>query len=148
MNVEFHYDFGSPNAYHSHQVIKGIEARTGVAFNYVPILLGGVHKLTNNQSPMAAFGNVKGKLDYQRRETQRFMKWNGIDKFIFNSNFPIMTIAINIYERSGLTETEVLIEDALNQGLLQSAMLIALGVVILELRRLNQIFAGEPEKDA
>ena len=94
MNVEFHYDFGSPNAYHSHQVIKGIEARTGITFNYVPILLGGVHKLTNNQSPMAAFGAVKGKLDYQRRETQRFMKWNGVDKFIFNSNFPVMTIAI------------------------------------------------------
>ena len=56
----------------------------------------------------------------------------------------LMTIAVNIYERSGLTETEVLIEDALNQGMLQSAMLIALGVVILELRRLNHIFASGP----
>ena len=94
MNVEFHYDFGSPNAYHSHQVIKGIEARTGVAFDYVPILLGGVHKLTNNKSPMAAFGDVKGKLDYMRMDTARFMKRHGIDKFTFNSNFPVMTIAI------------------------------------------------------
>ena len=59
----------------------------------------------------------------------------------------LMTVAINIYERSGLTETEVLIEDALNQGMLQSAMLIALGVIILELRRLNQIFSFEPETD-
>lgn len=94
MNPEFHYDFGSPNAYHSHQVIKGIEARTGVHFDYVPILLGGVHKLTNNKSPMAAFGDVKGKLDYMRVDTARFMKRHGIDKFRFNSNFPVMTIAI------------------------------------------------------
>lgn len=94
MKVQFHYDFGSPNAYHSHQVIKGIEARTGIHFDYVPILLGGVHKLTNNKSPMAAFGDVKGKLDYMRADTARFMKRNGIDKFQFNSNFPVMTIAI------------------------------------------------------
>ena len=29
-------------------VIPGIEERTGVAFEYVPVLLGGVFKLTNN----------------------------------------------------------------------------------------------------
>lgn len=59
----------------------------------------------------------------------------------------ILTVVINIYERSGLSETEVLIEDALNQGMLQSAMLIALGVVILELRRLNQNLTPEPRND-
>ena len=32
MNVEFHYDFGSPNAYLAHLVIPAIERRTGVAF--------------------------------------------------------------------------------------------------------------------
>ena len=51
MNVEFHFDFGSPNAYLSHKVVPQIEQRTGVKFEYVPILLGGVFKLTNNRSP-------------------------------------------------------------------------------------------------
>ena len=42
MSVEFHFDFGSPNAYLSHLVIAGIEERTGATFEYVPVLLGGV----------------------------------------------------------------------------------------------------------
>jgi len=41
VTVEFHFDFGSPNAYLSHLVLPGIEKRTGVKFEYVPILLGG-----------------------------------------------------------------------------------------------------------
>ena len=52
--VEFHFDFGSPNAYFAHKVIPAIEQRTGAKFAYVPILLGGVFKLTNNQPPMVA----------------------------------------------------------------------------------------------
>ena len=44
--VEFHFDFGSPNAYLAHLVIPEIERRTGAKFDYVPILLGGVFKLT------------------------------------------------------------------------------------------------------
>ena len=58
--LEFHFDFGSPNAYLAHRVIPAIAARTGAAFTYVPVLLGGVFKLTNNQPPMMQF---KGLLD-------------------------------------------------------------------------------------
>ena len=50
-SVEFHFDVGSPNAYLAHRVIPAIEARTGAEFRYVPILLGGVFKATNNRSP-------------------------------------------------------------------------------------------------
>jgi 2-hydroxychromene-2-carboxylate isomerase len=39
-SVEFHFDFGSPNAYLSHLVIPDIERRTGAKFVYVPVLLG------------------------------------------------------------------------------------------------------------
>ena len=45
IKVEFHFDFGSPNAYLSHLVIPRIESRTGVKFEYVPVLLGGVFRL-------------------------------------------------------------------------------------------------------
>ena len=54
--VEFLFDFGSPNAYLSHRVIPAIEARTGARFAYVPVLLGGLFKLTGNQPPTIAFG--------------------------------------------------------------------------------------------
>ena len=33
--VEFHFDFGSPNAYLAHKLILGIEQRSGAAFVYV-----------------------------------------------------------------------------------------------------------------
>jgi 2-hydroxychromene-2-carboxylate isomerase len=39
--VEFHFDFGSPNAYLAHLVIPEIEQRTGAKFEYMPVLLGG-----------------------------------------------------------------------------------------------------------
>ena len=59
--VEFHFDFGSQNAYLAHKVLPAIEERTGIGFGYVPILLGGVFKLTNNQPPMVQFKDVKAK---------------------------------------------------------------------------------------
>ena len=69
-NVLFYFDFGSPNAYLAHKVIPAIEQRTGARFDYVPILLGGVFKLTNNRSPMETFGEVKNKLAYEARQTK------------------------------------------------------------------------------
>jgi 2-hydroxychromene-2-carboxylate isomerase len=93
-NVEFHYDFGSPNAYFAHRVIPSIEQRTGAKFAYVPILLGGVFKLTNNASPMVQFKDVKNKLEYGRLESKRFMRKHGIDRFKMNPSFPVNTIQI------------------------------------------------------
>ena len=92
--VEFHFDFGSPNAYFSHRVIPGIEQRTGAKFAYVPILLGGVFKLTNNASPMVQFKGVKNKLEYQALETQRFIRKHGLAKFAMNPHFPVNTVQI------------------------------------------------------
>jgi 2-hydroxychromene-2-carboxylate isomerase len=92
--VQFHFDFGSPNAYLAHKVIPGIEARTGAKFEYVPILLGGVFKLTNNKPPMLAFGEVKGKLAYEQRETERFIKRHAITAFKFNPHFPVNTLQL------------------------------------------------------
>ena len=92
--VEFHFDFGSPNAYLAHRVIPQIEARTGAKFEYVPVLLGGVFKLTGNRSPAEAFAGVKNKLEYQRLETARFVKRHGIEDFRPNPFFPVNTLAI------------------------------------------------------
>jgi 2-hydroxychromene-2-carboxylate isomerase len=75
-------------------VIPGIERRTGVTFAYVPILLGGVFKLTNNQPPMVQFKDVKGKWAYQRREIERFIRKHGLTAFKLNPHFPVNTVQI------------------------------------------------------
>ncbi|HEX4861288.1 MAG TPA: DsbA family protein, partial [Rhizomicrobium sp.] len=92
--VQFLFDFGSPNAYLAHKVVPEIEARTGAKFEYVPILLGGVFKLTNNKPPMLAFGEVKGKLAYEQRETERFIRRHHITSYKFNPHFPVNTLAL------------------------------------------------------
>ena len=93
-NVEFHFDFGSPNAYLAHLVIPQIEARTGAKFDYVPVLLGGVFKLTGNRSPAEAFAGIKNKPEYERLETERFLWRYGITKFRRNPFFPVNTLTL------------------------------------------------------
>ena len=107
--VEFHFDFGSPNAYLSHLVIPSIERRTGAKFEYIPVLLGGVFKLTNNRSPMESNAGIKNKMEYQQLETKRFIDRHGIKNFRMNPFFPVNTLmmmrgavaaqSMNIFER-------------------------------------------------
>ena len=92
--VEFHFDFGSPNAFLSHLVIPEIEKRTGVKFDYVPVLLGGVFKLTNNRSPAESLAGIKNKPDYERLETARFVRRHGITRFKSNPFFPVNTLVM------------------------------------------------------
>ena len=86
ITAEFHFDFGSPNAYLSHLVIPEIEQRTGVKFEYVPILLGGVFKLTNNRSPAESLVGIKNKPEYERIEMNRFLRRHGITRFQSNGH--------------------------------------------------------------
>jgi 2-hydroxychromene-2-carboxylate isomerase len=92
--VEFHFDFGSPNAYLAHKLILGIEQRSGAAFVYVPVLLGGVFKLTNNVAPLVQFKDVKNKLAYQQLEMRRFIERHGLTQFQWNPHFPVNTVQI------------------------------------------------------
>ena len=92
--VEFHFDFGSPNAYLAHLVVPEIEKRTGAKFEYVPILLGGVFKLTNNRSPAESMRGIKNRLEYEELERQRFVRRHAITRFTFNPFFPVNTLVI------------------------------------------------------
>jgi 2-hydroxychromene-2-carboxylate isomerase len=94
VKVEFLFDFGSPNAYLCHKLIPAIEARTGAKFDYVPILLGGLFKLTNNRSPAEAFAGIPNKQAYDRLEMQRFIAKHGLTRFKFNPFFPVNTLKI------------------------------------------------------
>ena len=93
-SVKFLFDFGSPNAYLCHQVIPAIEARTGVTFEYVPILLGGLFKLSNNRSPAEAFGEIPNKRAYDQLEVRRFIARHGLSRFQANPHFPVNTLKI------------------------------------------------------
>ena len=108
MKVDFIFDIASPNAYFCHQLIPGFEERTGVKFNYVPCLLGGIMKLSCNQLPFVAFADIKNKNNYQFIEIERFIKQHKLDKYKFNSNFPQNTVNV---QRGALAAQELGIFD-------------------------------------
>lgn len=93
-NAEFHFDFGSPNAYLCHKVLPALEARTGVKIEYVPVLLGGLFKLANNRSPAEAFAGIPNKQAYDRLEVQRFIDRHGLHAYRRNPFFPVNTLKI------------------------------------------------------
>ena len=94
LKVEFQFDFGSPNAYLAEYAIPGIEKRTGVKFDYVPVLLGGIYKATNNMSPSDSLRGIKNKPEFNALETERFLRKYGITKFKQNPFFPVNTLTL------------------------------------------------------
>jgi len=92
--LEFYFDFGSPNAYLCHHALKPLIARTGATLVYKPALLGGIFKATNNQPPMMAFKDIKGKMAYEQTEFVRFVRKHDLAKFTFNSHFPVNTLLL------------------------------------------------------
>lgn len=92
--LDFIVDFGSPNAYLAYKALPPILQRTGAALNVIPCLLGGIFKATGNQAPMLAFHGIKGKLEYDRLEIERFIRRHGLDKFSFNPHFPVNTLML------------------------------------------------------
>ncbi|WP_316398898.1 2-hydroxychromene-2-carboxylate isomerase [Bradyrhizobium sp. 33ap4] len=94
LKVEFHFDFGSPNAYLAELALPSIEKRTGVKFDYVPVLLGGVYKATGNMSPGESLRGIKNKPEYNALETERFLRRHNITKFTTNPFFPVNTLAL------------------------------------------------------
>ena len=94
LRVEFQFDFGSPNAYLAELVIPSIERRTGIKFEYVPVLLGGIYKATGNMSPSDSLRGIKNKPEYQALETQRFIRRHNATKFRQNPFFPVNTLML------------------------------------------------------
>ena len=114
--IDFIFDFGSPNAYLAWHALQPILERTGANVNIIPCLLGGIFKLTGNQAPWMTFGNVKGKLEYERLEMTRFIALHGLTKFKLNPHFPVNTLllqrgaiaakrdgVLDLYVKAGLT---------------------------------------------
>ena len=92
--IDFYFDFASPNGYLSLQALKKYQDEIGFDINYIPVLLGGIFKLTNNQPPMIAFGEVKGKLEYENLEMKRFIEFHSLNNFKMNPHFPVITLKL------------------------------------------------------
>ena len=96
MNVDFIFDFASPNAYLCHKAIIQLEKKHEIKFYYTPCLLGGLMKLSNNQPPMIAFGEIPNKMKYEFDTAfNRFMREYQIDNFKMNEHFQIINLILS-----------------------------------------------------
>jgi 2-hydroxychromene-2-carboxylate isomerase len=94
VRVQFLFDFGSPNAYLADKIIPEIEKRTGASFEYVPVLLGGIYKLTGNSSPADYLKGIKNKKEFNGLEMARFIRRHSITTFRQNPFFPVNTLQL------------------------------------------------------
>ena len=92
-NLEFLFDFGGPNSYLAYKMLPDLCTRTGAKVLYVPILLGGLFKLTNNQAPMMRYAETPAKQKYEMLEFQRFVNAHAIP-FKMNPRFPLNTLYV------------------------------------------------------
>lgn len=90
-SFEFLFDFGGPNSYLAHKVLPELCKETGATATYVPILLGGLFKITNNQAPMMRYAETPAKRDYEMLEFNRFVTAHNIP-FKMNPHFPINSL--------------------------------------------------------
>ena len=90
-SFEFLFDFGGPNSFLAHKVLPELCEETGATVTYVPILLGGLFKITNNQAPMIRYAETPAKRNYEMLEFDRFVQAHAIP-FKMNPNFPINSL--------------------------------------------------------
>src|SRR3984957_13095954 len=100
------FDFGSPNAFLSHEAIPAIEARTGAKFDYVPVLLGGIFKATNNKSPAETLAGVRNKREFHEIQTQRFVRRFNVKPYVMNPFFPVNTLQLMRFSIAAQLECE------------------------------------------
>lgn len=89
--IEFLFDFGGPNSYLAYKMLPDLAARTGAQITYIPILLGGLFKITNNQAPMMRYAETPAKRNYEMLEFDRFVNGHNIP-FTMNPHFPINSL--------------------------------------------------------
>lgn len=145
-SFEFLFDFGGPNSYLAHKVLPELCAATDATATYVPILLGGLFKITNNQAPMIRYAETPAKRNYEMLEFDRFVKAHNIP-FKMNPNFPINslhlmrgavaaqhlgcfmpyvdTIMAAMWEDGANTSDPAVVKDVLDKAGLDSAALFA-----------------------
>ncbi|UAB77502.1 2-hydroxychromene-2-carboxylate isomerase [Erythrobacter sp. SCSIO 43205] len=92
--VELIFDFVSPNAYLIWWPLRELVKRTGAELDVTPVFLGGMHKLTGNAPPMIRNKDVKGKVEYDMLEFQRFIAKHQLNNFKMHPQFPFNSITL------------------------------------------------------
>lgn len=90
-SFQFLFDFGGPNSYLAYKMLPDICVRTGAEAVYIPISLGGLFKLTNNQAPFMRYADTPAKRNYEMLEFNRFVKAHALP-FKMNPRFPINSL--------------------------------------------------------
>lgn len=146
-SFEFLFDFGGPNSYLAHKMLPEICALTGAKVTYVPILLGGLFKLTNNQAPLMRYAETPAKRNYEMLEFDRFVKANNLP-FKMNPYFPINSLHLMrgavaaqhlgcfmpyveaimtaMWEKGANTGDPAIVQDVLDKAGIDGAALIAM----------------------
>ncbi len=88
--LDFYFDFGSPTAYLAHKRLLQLRQRYDLEITYIPMLLGGVFKATDNVSPVT----IPAKGAYMAtHDLPRFCERYGVT-LNFNPFFPIKTLPL------------------------------------------------------
>jgi len=90
ITVEFYFDFGSPTAYLAYKRLKQLKQKYTFEIIYKPVLLGGIFKASNNQSPVA--NPAKGAY-MLTHDLPRFAERYNVP-LKFNPFFPINTLPL------------------------------------------------------
>ena len=88
-SFDFFFDFSSPYAYLAHKQIREIEKQNSIKINYLPILLGGLHKLAG----ITAGFLIPPKVKFIIRDCKLLAEKFNIN-FKFNTFFPINTLVM------------------------------------------------------
>ena len=86
--IDFVYDFSSPNAFLAYKMLPELAKEHKAKINPIPVLLSGVFKSTNNQSPFEAFSENRQKTAYLTHDLHRFARRRGVS-FHMSPHFPI-----------------------------------------------------------
>lgn len=86
--LDFYFDYGSPTAYLAYARLQQLQSKYALTINYLPMLLGGVFKATENTSPVT----IPAKAAYMlQQDLPRFSRRYGVP-LNFNPYFPINTL--------------------------------------------------------
>lgn len=86
-SFDFFFDFISPYSYLAHEQIKNIELQNNIKINYIPVLLGGLLKMSETKANFF----VPSKAKFMIRDCKLIADKLNI-KFKFNSHFPMQTL--------------------------------------------------------
>lgn len=87
--IDFYFDFGSPASYLAWTQLPKIAVDHGAEILFKPVLLGAIHKATNNASP----ATIPAKAVWMQEDLARFARRYGV-RFTQNPFFPINTLAL------------------------------------------------------